>query len=89
MDMEPVESSLISHLGYDQPSRTLAVQFALTGDVYHYTGVPPVMYAGLRQSTSLGAHFGPESILPFWSLLAWLLGSSSVVAGEAESMEHK
>jgi hypothetical protein len=57
MDMHPVASSLISHLGYDQDTQTLGVCFVEGGRTYHYPGVPQVLYEGLRQSPSIGRHF--------------------------------
>jgi hypothetical protein len=58
MDMHPVASSLISHLGYDQDTQTMAVRFVAGHRTYHYPGVPHVLYEGLRQAPSPGAHFG-------------------------------
>lgn len=57
MDMQPVKSSLIAKVGYDGPTKTLAVEFA-KGDVYHYTDVTPKQFADLQGAKSIGAHFG-------------------------------
>jgi hypothetical protein len=58
MDMHPVASSLISHLGYDAETETLAVCFIEGERTYYYPGVPQVIYEGLRQAPSVGKHFG-------------------------------
>lgn len=55
----PVISSNILAVGYDEPSRTLAVQF-ISGDVYRYADVPPQAHAALMAAKSIGKHFGAE-----------------------------
>lgn len=57
-----VESSQISAVGYDTNSRTLAVQFpgrgATPGSVYHYSNVPPEVFAEFQAAESKGTFFG-------------------------------
>jgi hypothetical protein len=50
-----VASSAIASLGYDEPTRTLAVEFA-HGGLYHYFDVPPHVYAELIAAPSLGRY---------------------------------
>lgn len=56
--IDPVESSLLAGVGYDETTGTLAVQFKRDGAVYHYEGVPADAYAELRGAESIGSHFG-------------------------------
>lgn len=55
MDMQPVESSNVSAVGYDPDSQTLHVEFK-GGSRYEYAGVPPEAHAELMQSDSIGRH---------------------------------
>lgn len=57
--MEPVKSSQIESIGYDQATKTLAVKFIRGGGaVYNYFDVPPSIYAGLQTAESVGTFFG-------------------------------
>ncbi len=55
--LEPVQSSNIAAVGFDQPKGLLAVQFK-TGHIYHYAGVSETDYAQLVDAPSKGKHFG-------------------------------
>lgn len=57
ISLEPVTSSLIKSLGYDQGTNTLAVEFNRGGAVYHYAGVSQEQYDALRGAESVGKHF--------------------------------
>ncbi len=57
MDLSPVESSMIQALGYDPGTKTLAVQFRGTGDVWHYADVPEETYELLHFPPSMGGAF--------------------------------
>jgi len=52
----PVESSDLSHVGYDEGSKTLCVWFH-GGGVYEYDDVPRSVYDGLMSASSHGKHF--------------------------------
>ena len=54
-DLEPVESSMISSVGYDPESRTLAVVFN-SGKTYEYQDVPVEVYEGLMAAESKGQY---------------------------------
>jgi hypothetical protein len=53
---DPVESSVISSVGYDTDSRTLEVEFT-SGKVYQFFDVPPELARALRAAESSGAFF--------------------------------
>lgn len=55
MDMQPVESSNVSAVGYDPESQTMHVEFK-GGSRYEYAGVPPETHAELMQAQSIGRH---------------------------------
>lgn len=56
MDRDPVESTSIRSVGYDQESSTLEVEF-IKGAVYAYSDVPEDAYLSLLASESIGAAF--------------------------------
>jgi hypothetical protein len=56
MDMQPVESSNIKAVGYDQPNGTLRVQF-LSGATHDYPDVSSAEYASFLAADSKGKHF--------------------------------
>jgi hypothetical protein len=56
MLMEPVQSSNISHVGYDAERRVLRIRFSNGGE-YEYAGVPASEYEALRNAPSIGTHF--------------------------------
>jgi KTSC domain-containing protein len=53
---EPVESSVITSVGYDASSRTLEVEFT-SGKVYQFFDVPADLAQALRAAESHGAFF--------------------------------
>lgn len=56
IEMVTVKSSNIDRVGYDEDSKTLAVEFR-TGATYHYFEVPKSVYEGLKSAESVGAYF--------------------------------
>ena len=53
--MNPIEkSSNIAATGYDQHSKTLAIQFKGGGKTYHYEGVPESLYGDMHKAESVG-----------------------------------
>ena len=55
-DMKEVESSNISHIGYDAPNSTLHVKFR-GGAHYSHTSVSPEAHAAFMESDSKGKHY--------------------------------
>ncbi len=53
----PVNSSMISAVGYDAASKTMHVRFP-NGSHYAYEGVSPEQHAALVGAKSIGKHFG-------------------------------
>jgi hypothetical protein len=53
---QPVTSSQIEAVGYDEAAQKMAVRFK-GGAVYHYTKVEPKTFADLRDAKSVGSHF--------------------------------
>lgn len=49
----PASSEMISGHGYDEATKTLALQFK-GGTVYHYAGVSPDLYTTFKGAKSLG-----------------------------------
>jgi hypothetical protein len=60
IELEPVESSSIAYLGYNEHKQIAAVSFK-SGDIYHYAGVPLGLFAEWCQALSIG-HFYVEHI---------------------------
>lgn len=62
--LTPCESSQVAGFGYDEETRTLAVQFpgrgATPGSIYHYSDVPPEVFAEFQASESKGKFFGSK-----------------------------
>ena len=60
--VKPVKSSNVSHVGYDAPSKTMAVRFKGSGQTYHFTGVGQEDHDKLLgegvEGHSIGGHFG-------------------------------
>lgn len=56
MRREPVDSTSLRSVGYDDTSRVLEVEF-VNGSVYLYFGVPREAYDELLTADSLGRHF--------------------------------
>lgn len=58
IDLHPVTSSQIHSVGYDEPTKTLAVRFHSSKDtVYHYPGVDKKAHGAFIGAKSLGSHF--------------------------------
>lgn len=55
IDREPVVSSNLKSIGYDEESETLEVEFQ-TDSVYRYFGVPVEVYQELMDAPSHGSY---------------------------------
>lgn len=55
MRRQPVSSSNISEIGYDEGQRILEVLFS-NGTVYQYFDVPPQIFRELMQASSIGQY---------------------------------
>lgn len=55
MDRQPVSSSNIASIGYEEQSCTLEVEF-LDGSVYQYLNVPIGTHEGLMAASSHGSY---------------------------------
>lgn len=53
MDREPVASTNIASVGYDEASETLEVEFS-NGTIYQYYNVGAALYEQFRESASKG-----------------------------------
>lgn len=56
MELQAVTSSNINSIGYSPEGRTLAVKFN-HGGTYHYAGVPPEVWNGMKSAESVGKYF--------------------------------
>jgi hypothetical protein len=56
MDRQPVSSTAVASVGYDETSNTLEIEFH-SGSVYQYFGVPEYVYKELLQAPSMGNYF--------------------------------
>lgn len=56
MKHQPVESSSIKSVGYDEDKQELHVRFK-TGKTYAYAGVTPRQHQALLNAPSVGGHF--------------------------------
>lgn len=57
--MTAVVSNQIKAVGYDEPSKTLALTFSRgPGHIYHYPNVEPKTHADMMAAESKGAYFG-------------------------------
>ncbi len=56
MERQPVTSSMLASVGYDEASAALEVEF-VEGGVYQYFGVPSHVHAGLMAANSHGTYF--------------------------------
>lgn len=59
MDRQPVASSNIASIGYENETETLEVEF-LNGSIYEYRNVPLVVYEELMSASSYGSYFNRE-----------------------------
>ena len=57
MERQPVSSSNLASVGYEEASATLEVEF-VDGGIYQYFGVPSEVHAGLMAAGSHGTYFG-------------------------------
>lgn len=55
MRLIPVDSSAVSRVGYDRPSRLLRVQY-VGGGLYEYAQVTPEEWEALLDSESIGRY---------------------------------
>lgn len=55
MQRQPVQSSNVASVGYDDGSRILEVEFH-GGGVYHYLNVPEAVYHALISASSIGSY---------------------------------
>ncbi|MDD1695452.1 MAG: KTSC domain-containing protein [Methanoregula sp.] len=62
MERQSVKSVILNSVGYDEPAKTLEIEFN-TGLVYRYSGVPPKVYTELMNSSEMGKYFS-EKIRP-------------------------
>lgn len=53
MNRDPVASSNLISVGYDEPTQTLEIEFS-NGAIYQYYNVGPVLFDGLMQAPSKG-----------------------------------
>lgn len=65
MEMKPVNSSNITHVGYDAASQEMQVTFN-SGKTYSYVGVEPEAHKAFVNSDSIGSHFA-KNIRPNFS----------------------
>lgn len=54
MKRQRVESSSVASVGYDPDTRTLELKY-VSGDIYHYFDVSPLVHTALLNATSIGA----------------------------------
>lgn len=57
MDRDPVDSSAIVSIGYDQSSSIVEIEFRSNGQVWQYYDVPEITYNEVRAAGSLGKAF--------------------------------
>ena len=55
--LQPVDSSLIAQVGYDEATRQLAIRMHNSSDTYLYKDVPPAVYADFIAADSKGAFY--------------------------------
>jgi hypothetical protein len=56
MELKPVQSSNISHVGYDEATKTLVVKFIKSGRTYKYFPVEPATYRKMIAAPSVGGY---------------------------------
>lgn len=59
IEMQPVESSNIAAVGYNEVQQAMRVQFT-SGDTYHYDNVPKDVFEAFHASKSKGRFFASE-----------------------------
>lgn len=58
--LTPVTSEIITAIGHDEPSHTLAIQFKVkhgSGQTYHYANFTREDYVAFAAAESIGKHF--------------------------------
>ena len=65
MKRQHVQSSSVASVGYDADSRTLELKY-VSGDIYHYFDVSPLVHTALLNAKSIGA-FVNKRIKPSYS----------------------
>ncbi|CAB4159810.1 KTSC domain containing protein [uncultured Caudovirales phage] len=65
--LEPVESNQVGAIGYDEATKTLAVQFRRGARaIYHYPGVERETFEAFKGAESIGGFFAANlKALPF------------------------
>lgn len=65
--LEPVESNQVGAIGYDEATKTLAVQFKRGARaIYHYPNVERATFEAFKGAESIGTYFGQHlKALPF------------------------
>lgn len=65
--LEPVESNQVGAIGYDEATKTLAVQFRRGARaIYHYPNVERATFEAFKGAESIGTYFGQHlKALPF------------------------
>ncbi len=59
INYQPCTSSQVSAFGYCPVTQTLGVKFkAGSGSTYHYSGVPPEVFADMQKCESVGKFLG-------------------------------
>lgn len=56
VERTPVSSSNVHSVGYDDKTRTLAIEFKNGGGVYHYHDVPKDVHEGIMSAKSVGSY---------------------------------
>lgn len=65
MEMTPVNSSHMRAVGYDEPTRTMHIEFQ-NGDLHEYKQVSPDFHKRMMQSKSVGSFFH-QNVKPFFN----------------------
>lgn len=65
IELKPVKSTSVTGYGYDESTQRLAVQFRAGGPAYHYSGVPPKVFAALEAADSKGKFIGSNVVKAF------------------------
>lgn len=62
----PIDSSMISAIGYDAKDKTLYAEFVNTGYIYAYSEVSQEEFEEIQQASSVGRYFR-NNILDFYT----------------------
>lgn len=63
VEMQPVDSSMVSHVGYEPASKTLHLTYH-SGQTYQHPGVPAAKFAALLSAPRVGVYINKQ-IKPF------------------------